>query len=263
MCKTAICFYSATGNGYLIAKEMNKYIDADMFYIPGIIGMDLSQYEKIVVITPVYMAALPNIMKTFIEQMNYFKTSPKFYLVLDSAGIFADTAYYAQKMLSEKNVKISAVYKICMPLTYTWFLGEMQLVADSLLRTYPRKAEKIAKKINENEEKVIRRSKVRFLTRIHEKLYKTWGAFAKTYYIVDGDCTSCGYCEKICPAQNIQIVNGKVEFGEQCISCLCCYHRCPQKAINVGPRRKRRKRYVHQNENIDEMYNYCGPKITT
>lgn len=257
MSKEAICFYSATGNGYSIAKELNKYIKADMLYIPSILGMDLSKYEKIIIVSPVYMFALPNIMKTFIKNLPELKVSPKVYIVFNSAGIFADTAYYTKNMLAEKNIEISAVYKICMPLTYTWFLGEMQLVADRLVKTYPRKAKKIADKINANEKKPIKRSLVRFLSKIHGKLYKTWGAFAKSFYTVESNCNQCGYCEKLCPAGNIHIVNGKVEFGDKCISCLACYHRCPQKAINVGKRTIKRKRYVNHCINIDEMYDCC------
>lgn len=258
MGKEAICFYSATGNGYSIAKELNKYISADMFYIPSIIGMDLSEYEKIIIVSPVYMFALPNIMKTFIKNLTNYKVSPKIYVVFNSAGIFADVAYYTQRMFNEKNIKISAVYKICMPLTYTWFLGEMQAVVDSLLRTYPKKVKKIAEKIIANEEKPIKRSKVRFLTKIHENLYKTWGVFAKSFYTVESNCNQCGYCEKICPAGNIRIVDGKIEFGDQCISCLACYHRCPEKAINVGTHTTKRKRYVNPCVNVDEMYKCCS-----
>lgn len=257
MGREAICFYSATGNGYSIAKELNKYIKADMYYIPSIIGMDLSEYEKIIIISPVYMFALPNIMKDFITNLTKFKVSPKTYLVFNAAGMFADVAYYTERMFNEKNININAAYKICMPVTYTWFLDEMQVVADSLLRTYPRKVKKIAEKINANEEKPIKRSMVRFLTKIHGNLYKSWGVFAKSFYTVGSNCNQCGYCEKICPSGNICVVDGKIEFNDQCISCLACYHRCPKKAINVNSRTINRKRYVNHCVNIDEMYECC------
>lgn len=82
------------------------------------------------------------------------------------------------------------------------------------------------------------------------------GDFAKKFYTVESNCNQCGYCEKICPSDNIRIVDGKIEFGDQCIPCLACYHRCPKKAINVGAHTINRKRYVNYCVDIDEMYEY-------
>jgi ferredoxin len=40
--------------------------------------------------------------------------------------------------------------------------------------------------------------------------------------VVDEKCTSCGICAKICPVDNIKIVNQKPEFEHRCEMCFAC-----------------------------------------
>ena len=49
---------------------------------------------------------------------------------------------------------------------------------------------------------------------------------------------------KLCPSDNISLKEGKIEFGDSCVACLGCYHRCPEKAIRYK-NRKKRDRYFH------------------
>ena len=58
------------------------------------------------------------------------------------------------------------------------------------------------------------------------------------------DCVQCGKCIAICPAGNIALEDGKVRFGDRCVACLGCYHRCPQKAI-VYKHRRKKDRYIN------------------
>lgn len=56
----------------------------------------------------------------------------------------------------------------------------------------------------------------------------------KNFFLVDG-CTGCGLCASKCPAQAIEIRDGKpVWVKEQCELCLRCLHHCPQFAIQYG-----------------------------
>ena len=49
--------------------------------------------------------------------------------------------------------------------------------------------------------------------------------------IIVNECSGCGTCAAICPMGNISIVNGRAAMGPECISCVACYHRCPENAI--------------------------------
>lgn len=44
-------------------------------------------------------------------------------------------------------------------------------------------------------------------------------------------CSRCGTCISICPMENIKEEDGGIVFGDRCVSCFACYHRCPEGAI--------------------------------
>ncbi len=75
---------------------------------------------------------------------------------------------------------------------------------------------------------------------LHTLLY---GWFARTMphtddrkFSVNDKCTSCGTCVAICPAGNIELVEGKPVWKHHCELCCGCIHLCPVQAIQAGSR---------------------------
>lgn len=69
---------------------------------------------------------------------------------------------------------------------------------------------------------------------------------------VTENCNNCQKCIRLCPVGNIKPENGRVVFGDNCVACLSCYHRCPEKAI-VYLNKRKKERYVNpyiQEKNI-------------
>ena len=61
--------------------------------------------------------------------------------------------------------------------------------------------------------------------------------FAQSLEITDS-CTSCGWCVRNCPLQNIEITEpgGKPKFSDRCVICTRCVYGCPGSAIKAkGP----------------------------
>ena len=49
---------------------------------------------------------------------------------------------------------------------------------------------------------------------------------------VDADkCIGCGKCERLCPMNNIKIVDKKVVRNNQCTMCYRCINNCPKQAM--------------------------------
>ncbi|MGI6348304.1 MAG: EFR1 family ferrodoxin [Eubacteriales bacterium] len=53
---------------------------------------------------------------------------------------------------------------------------------------------------------------------------------AKKFYELD-TCISCGLCEKVCPPNNIKLIDDKSSRSDKCTHCMACICRCPEKAI--------------------------------
>lgn len=56
-------------------------------------------------------------------------------------------------------------------------------------------------------------------------------------------CVGCGQCASKCPLNNIELRNGKPEWGKQCTHCMACISYCPAKAIEYGKRSVGKPRY--------------------
>jgi MinD superfamily P-loop ATPase len=50
--------------------------------------------------------------------------------------------------------------------------------------------------------------------------------------IVDEKCISCGTCAKVCPVNNIKIIDEKPQFQHRCEMCFACDEWCPSTAIH-------------------------------
>lgn len=53
----------------------------------------------------------------------------------------------------------------------------------------------------------------------------------------------CGECVKVCPLNNIQLIDGKPAWGKNCTHCMACINYCPTAAIEYGKQTKDKPRY--------------------
>ena len=70
---------------------------------------------------------------------------------------------------------------------------------------------------------------------------------------VNEKCVDCGQCAKLCPKENIEIVDGKAVIGTDCIGCMACVEYCPNEAINVGGITVKRERFHNANVSVQEL----------
>jgi ferredoxin len=73
-----------------------------------------------------------------------------------------------------------------------------------------------------------------------KKGVNNWHLEAKKYEI-NRDCIKCMKCIKVCPVENIQMVNDRIVFDNYCECCLACIHLCPKEAINYGKKLLRKR----------------------
>ena len=77
-------------------------------------------------------------------------------------------------------------------------------------------------------------SRVGLTDRIWAAAYKATENWARARLHADEACEGCGLCSRICPVDNVDLVNGRPSFGNQCALCMRCIHACPNEAIQIG-----------------------------
>lgn len=52
--------------------------------------------------------------------------------------------------------------------------------------------------------------------------------FGHRFWSVDAEaCTSCNKCKRICPVENIEMLDGLPVHGDACVYCIRCFNFCP------------------------------------
>ena len=91
---------------------------------------------------------------------------------------------------------------------------------------------------------------------IHSLMYPRFASHVhdndRKFFITD-KCTSCGTCAAICPAENIELVEGKPVWKHHCELCCGCIHLCPVQAIQAGRGTEKRQRYRNPMVSIAEL----------
>lgn len=70
---------------------------------------------------------------------------------------------------------------------------------------------------------------------------------------VDDACTGCGTCAKVCPVDNIQVIDGKPNWLHHCEMCFACDEWCPQGAVHHWGRPNGAK-YHHPDVRAKDLY---------
>jgi Fe-S-cluster-containing hydrogenase component 2 len=231
-----ILYFSSTGNSLYAAQVVQKCISGELRYIPRYKG-DGSEYEKIIIVTPVYSYGLP---------VHVFDLLPSLrgrvvYMILTYGGMLAGADRLAYEYAEEHGLNVKGVYAVKMPENFTLTFSTPAFYNKLILYAAPAKIEKIAAGIDNNEQNIPKAKKTRRLK--HETNKANWHMIAADFSVTE-DCISCRKCVNLCPTGNITMKDGKVQFGEECVACLGCYHRCPRKAIRYK-NRKKLDRYFH------------------
>jgi Fe-S-cluster-containing hydrogenase component 2 len=63
---------------------------------------------------------------------------------------------------------------------------------------------------------------------------------------------------KVCPVDNIALVEGRPVWSHRCEQCMACIHLCPVEAIQAGRKTAARGRYRHPTVQVDDLIRQKG-----
>jgi ferredoxin len=80
-------------------------------------------------------------------------------------------------------------------------------------------------------EKPIFMRRYRKLSNSSRKSFSELIPLADASFQTNENCTGCGTCARVCPVNNIKMVNGKPVWLHHCENCYGCYGWCPKNAV--------------------------------
>jgi ferredoxin len=251
-----IFFFTGTGNSLHIAKKIAAELgECEITAIHK--GMDLqvsAGYERIGFVFPTYGWASPLMVVKFFKKAKFpQQNSSYFFAVTTCGGLDFNTIPQVKLLLKARGIKLNYGNKIRMFKNSVLHYKMSKKVA-SIAKTSDRRAISIIEDI--------KNKRTREIPKLNPLVYRLYKSFIRTVpekalsFNVNDSCISCGTCKSVCPAKNIQILDGKPHFLDHCECCLSCIQHCPTQAINYNDKTQTRGRYIHPEIRAEEIANY-------
>ena len=248
--KTAIYYFSATGNSFVVARDLARGLDnAELIPISKALKIpDATAYERIGFVYPVYMFGLPLIIAEFLRTL---KIKPDAYIfsVTTSGGLKGRAHSLAKEILKKRGIDLASGFSVSMPGNYIPLYAAFSKKRQD--KTFARQKIKTLEILD-----FVRRQKCGLMEEepfllnllLYMVFYRGGSAHiplsAKGFWATD-DCTKCGLCVKICPVGNIKMQDGEPLWLTHCQHCMGCLQWCPVEAIQYKKLTLGKKRYRH------------------
>lgn len=249
-----IYYFTGTGNSGYVALELEYQLREKAYFMNSQASLT-PEGDSIGFVFPVYAWGVPPNVVSFIKNLHYgFWDSVKIrqlpvWIVMTCGDEVAMAPEMIEKLLIKVGVKPESIWSVIMPNNYVLLPGfdvDSKELEQKKLAASADRIREIVSGIRSRRScvDVTRGSLPGLKSRLVYPLFKKWGISSGKWHGTNA-CVGCGICVKSCPQNNI-ILNdaGMPVWGDNCCSCLACYHSCPRHAVEYGKETRRKGQYL-------------------
>jgi ferredoxin len=247
--KNVIYYFTGTGNSLAIAQKIAAALeDCEVLSIASLKDTPTIApvADRVGIVCPVYFLGLPLMVADFVGRFDRSRAGYTF-AVVNFGGNGSEPALRQLDTLIRRQDEhgLDAGFSVKMPGNYILMYdpppGKKQ---EEIFALADRRLAEMIPAIGRCEHQKLPWSPVGSL--IHAVAYPWFVSHARAKareFTVTDACTSCGICAAICPAKNIDLLEGRPVWKDRCELCLGCIHICPAQAIQAGKKTVGRPRY--------------------
>jgi len=253
---TTIYYFSGTGNSIHIAKKIAAGFEkCELVPISRALKAgNAVKGERVGIVFPVYMYRPPKAVVKFIKKI---ESAQYFFAVANNGGNVGKALSQVKKILRRKGLELNAGFGVLMPGNYApLYDPPPQDIQDEIFDEAQNKIKLIIETASNNArymDKEASFGSVYFWPGIFYWFGYVFIPLHDLFFSVDSTCDKCGLCARVCPANNISLVEGKPKWNHRCEECLACLQWCPQEAIQFKKSTKGRKRYHHPDVSLKDL----------
>lgn len=258
--KTIIYYFTGTGNSLAAAQKIAAVLeDCELVPIGSVMetpGDVIPPADRVGIVCPVYFCGLPAMVAAFAGRLRLAGAGYLFAVVTLGGGVGAGSALRQLDGIFRRHLSrgLDAGFWVKMPgnyiLMYDPPAGEER---DAVLAAADGELARIAGTVKQSRKEEFSCSFAERL--VHPLVYSWFVSRVHTEdrkFTVTDRCTSCGICAAVCPAENIELVEGKPVWKHHCELCCGCIHLCPVQAIQAAGT-ERRQRYRNPDVTVAEL----------
>jgi ferredoxin len=270
-----------------VARKIAEKTKGISISIPAVINKQSlkTEADSIGIVFPSYMAQLygiPLVVENFIKKLE--DIGSKYIFAVFTFGGYEivnalPTLKNLAKLIKSLGGKLSTEYSVRLPmnnLNYDHIPIPINKNSETIIEKSKEKIDVICKRITNRKKDKYRIIKSLFnflMTPMYLMLHKSYLTSLKKYakepedsnlkyyelmpltdksIYVDDKCNGCGICAKVCPIQNIKMVENKPVWQHHCEMCFACDEWCPINAVHHWGRAEGIK-YHHPDAKISDM----------
>lgn len=252
MSENVIFCYSGTGNCLDMAKSIARELgDTDIIMMRRKpVVTDVRDAKRVGFVFPCYAGGLPGGVEESLRSIQFTPYSYKF-AVCQFSGYAGNGLAIVDKIFHLDYWRTMSHHCSCI-----WLFPHNIMSPPMSVEGAQKRSARIAKEVAQAAKNAVHKWESPKKLSVFSLEHKAWPSITRKkaeQFDVTSMCIGCGTCARICPRGNIKLLDGKPQFGTDCIQCLGCLQYCPQEAITLGAITTQREHYHNPSITADDL----------